>query len=156
LDRLIVSTHKLPTRSDVVAMMAIGDVYLDTFPYSGSISLTDPLETGVPTLVCEDDSLRSRQGAALLRDIGLEELIAENAEQYITKAIELANDPKKRTALRGEILAAVSAKPRYLDPERYGGQLARLLEKIVREGLDAWNPDEAAREEQRDIATAKI
>lgn len=156
LDRLIVSTHKLPTRSDVVAMMAIGDVYLDTFPYSGSISLTDPLETGVPTLVCEDNSLRSRQGAALLRDIGLEELIAENAEQYIIKAIELANVPKRRNAIRGEILAAVSAKPRYLDPERYGGQLARLLEKIVREGLDAWNPDEAAREEQRDIATAKI
>ena len=156
LDRLVVSTHKLPTRSDVVAMMSIGDVYLDTFPYSGSISLTDPLETGVPTLVCEDKSLRSRQGAALLRDIGMEELVTTNADEYITKAIELSNDLHKRNEVRAKIQAAVAAKPRYLDPKRYGRQLGRMLEKIVREGLDAWNPEEAERDEQREISTLTV
>jgi predicted O-linked N-acetylglucosamine transferase (SPINDLY family) len=156
LDRLVVSTHKLPTRSDVVAMMSIGDVYLDTFPYSGSISLTDPLETGVPTLVCEDKSLRSRQGAALLRDIGMEELVTTNADEYITKAIELSNDLHKRNEVRAKIQAAVAAKPRYLDPKRYGRQLGRMLEKIVREGLDAWNPEEAERDEQRELSTPTV
>lgn len=156
LDRLVVSTHKLPTRSDVVALMAIGDVYLDTFPYSGSISITDPLETGVPTLVCEDESLRSRQGSALLRDIGMEQLVAKNADEYIAMALELAKDPQKRNQIRTKIQSAVASKPRYLDPERYGRQLGRMLEKIVREGLDAWNPEEAEREEQQEITMAQV
>lgn len=156
LDRLIVSTHKLPTRSDVVAMMAIGDVYLDTFPYSGSISLTDPLETGVPTLVCEDDSLRSRQGAALLRDIGMEELITKNAEEYIAKAIDLAKDPQKRGEIRTKILSAIAAKPRYLNPDRYGRELGRMLEKVVSEGLDAWNPEEADKQEKMQDSDPKM
>lgn len=135
--RLVISNCKLPSRADVVALMAIGDVYLDTFPYSGSISLTDPLETGVPSVVCEGESLRSRQGAALLRDIGIEELITTNRDEYIAKAIELANDPMLRDQLRSRILRSVSSKPRYLDPELYGRQLGLVLEKVVQDGLEA-------------------
>jgi hypothetical protein len=142
-NRLIVSNEKLPTRADVVALLAIGDVYLDTFPYSGSISLTDPLETGVPTLVCEDKSLRSRQGAALLRDLGVEDLITDSAETYISKAVELAKNPGLRLEIRQIISKAMRAKPRFLNPERYGRNLGLLLETVVREGLDAWTPQEA-------------
>jgi len=135
LNRLIISQYKLPTRSDVVALMAIGDIYLDTFPYSGSISLTDPLETGVPTIVCESKSLRSRQGAALLRDIGVEELIALNAKGYIKKAIQLANNQERRNEIRSRILSAVNSTPLYLNADMYGRKLGLLLEEIVHQNL---------------------
>jgi glycosyltransferase involved in cell wall biosynthesis len=138
LDRLIISSSLLPARSDVVALMAIGDIYLDTFPYSGSISLTDPLEAAVPTLVCEYDSLRSRQGAALLRDLGLSDLITNSSSDYVAKAIELGRSQIKRQYFRNKITRSMLAKPSFLDPDRYSRNLGLMLEAVVPSGLDAW------------------
>jgi predicted O-linked N-acetylglucosamine transferase (SPINDLY family) len=74
----------------------------------------------------------------------MEELITTNALEYVAMAVELANGPLKRNEIRAKILAAVAGKPCYLNPERYGRQLGRMLGEIVRQGLDAWNPEEGA------------
>ena len=60
------------------------DMYVDSFPYTGATSLMDPLEAGVPPITMAGDRLRFGQGdASILRELGMPELIATSAENYI-------------------------------------------------------------------------
>ena len=47
---------------------------------------------GVPVVTLRGDRHVGRVGTSILYHIGLSELIAENKEQYVNKAIILAND----------------------------------------------------------------
>ena len=130
LDR-IVMVKSLPTRADVKALEQICDVYLDTFPFSGSLSVIDPLELGLPTVVGEGTTPRSRAAAALLRDIEMPQLIASDTESYIRRAVQLGSDPAYRSEVRAEILRRMASTPRFLDAARYGRQLSDVLEQLV-------------------------
>ena len=119
------------SRADVKALEQLGDVYLDTAPFSGSISVIDPLELGLPTLVREGGTHRSRAASALVRAIGLPDLIAEDEENYIKKAVALATDSALRKQIREKILGQMTAGPDFLRPAIYAVQLGTLLEKLV-------------------------
>ncbi|NJK28102.1 MAG: hypothetical protein HC925_05805 [Coleofasciculaceae cyanobacterium SM2_3_26] len=90
----------LPTRADVKAVLQLGDIYLNAYPYAGSTSIVDALEVGLPPVVMDGDSLRSRMGAALLRDLHLPELIADSEAAYLEIAKRLATEPAWRRELQ--------------------------------------------------------
>jgi predicted O-linked N-acetylglucosamine transferase (SPINDLY family) len=73
-------------------VLKLADVYLDSYPYAGANSTVDPLEVGLPTVVREGNNLRSRQGAAILRDIQLFDLIADTEEAYINLRFALGTN----------------------------------------------------------------
>jgi len=129
-DRLILS-GPLPSRADVKALERLADVYLDTFPFSGSLSVIDPLELGLPTAVWQGETPRSRAAAALLRELKLPELIADNEADYVRLAVRLGTDPDWRKAVGERIHAAMQARPVFLDAPEYGRRLGRLLETLV-------------------------
>jgi predicted O-linked N-acetylglucosamine transferase (SPINDLY family) len=131
-DRVIFAPP-LPSRADVKMLESLGDVYLDTFPFSGSISVVDALQVGLPTVVWEAQSHRSRMASALLRDLDIPELVAEDEQAYVARTVALATDPGFRDRMRAKILQRMSTSPRFLDPVAYGRQLGDLLEKLVRE-----------------------
>jgi predicted O-linked N-acetylglucosamine transferase (SPINDLY family) len=129
-DRIVISDLELPSRADVKVLIGLGDVYLDTFPFSGSVSLADALEAGLPTIVMEGKSLRARQGAALLHDLGLSELVCKTEDEYVEKAIQLAGDPARRASLRQRIAEAMAKGPRFLNPKLYAQELGSALERV--------------------------
>ena len=130
-DRIVISEEKLPTRADVSRMMALGDVYLDSYPFSGSVSLVDPLEAGVPPVAWRATSLRGHMAASMLSDLDLRELVAETAEEFIATAVRLATDPKERGRISAKIRSAMAAGPRFFDVQKYGREVSRALEEIV-------------------------
>jgi protein O-GlcNAc transferase len=109
--RLKVSTERFPSRSDVKSLLSVGDIYLDTYPFGGVNSLVDPLELGMPTIAWEGGWFRSRMGAALLRQIGLEELVATSEESYREIAIRLSRDPGSRLTVRNTISHSIERVP---------------------------------------------
>lgn len=129
-DRLMLS-EPLPSRADVKALERLADVYLDTFPFSGSLSVIDPLELGLPTAVWQGETPRSRAAAALLRELKLPELIADSEADYVRLAVRLGTDPDWRQAVRARIHAAMAARPIFLDAAEYGRRLGELLETLV-------------------------
>jgi len=129
-DRFIMANSQ-PSRADVKALERVTDVYLDTFPFSGSISVVDPLELGIPCVVWEGETHRSRMAAALVRDLGVGELIATDADSYVQIAVNLGTDPDRRHRLGQEILRQMGLRPRFLNPSAYGKQLGELLEDLV-------------------------
>lgn len=58
---------------------------------------------GVPVVSLAGDVSMSRVGATILRCVGLDELVADNAEHYLAIAIELARDPARLAALRADL-----------------------------------------------------
>jgi len=140
--RLIVSTNRFPSRSDVKTLLAVGDVYLDTFPFGGVNSLVDPLELAMPVVVWEGDTFRSRMGAALLRSIGVTELVATHEADYLAVATRLAGDRAARCALGDRIRLAIETVPDFLDPlaasDGFGALLEAAHDELVDVGRDAF------------------
>jgi predicted O-linked N-acetylglucosamine transferase (SPINDLY family) len=54
------------------------DIALDPFPYNGGVTSCDTLWMGVPLVSLRGDSYWARQGAALLSNVGHEQLIADS------------------------------------------------------------------------------
>ncbi|MCX7712467.1 MAG: tetratricopeptide repeat protein [Chthoniobacterales bacterium] len=136
------------SRQELKPYVALADIYLDTFPFVGSISTVDPLELGVPVVACDGMTTRSRCSGAQMRALGLGEWVARDEEEYFEIAFELARNKELRLNLSQKIKSAMAARPKFLDPEYYGQQLGELLEILLTKGWDAL-PKPRAYEERR-------
>src|SRR5438552_1755110 len=129
----LVLLQPMESPSDVPKVMAITDIYLDSFPYTGATSLLDPLEAGVPPVTMTGDRLRFAQGEALLRELGMPELIATSEDDYIRIATELARDPDLRERTRRTVREKMAAKPAFLDSRSFSNKAAGVFESLVRD-----------------------
>lgn len=137
----------LPSRTAVKALESVADVYLDTFPFSGSISVIDPLELGLPTLVWGGNTHRSRMASAFLHELELPELIAETEKDYVTRAVRLGCDATERQRLSERIRAAMMRGPKFVNPVTYAADLGRLFESLVETGKAGPPASSASRRE---------
>jgi protein O-GlcNAc transferase len=109
IDPARVELHSAVSRENYLVAHAEVDLILDTFPYPGGTTTCEALWMGVPTLTLMGDGLLARQGASLLTTAGLEEWVAVNKKDYITKAIALSSDLPKLAALRAGLRQQVLA-----------------------------------------------
>ncbi len=148
--RLVLSTADLPARADVKALLGLGDVYLDSYPFGGVNSLVDPLELGLPVVAWEGGTMRARMGGALLRALDLPELIAASGEAYHALACRLAMDAAWRGEVAGRIRAKMERVPIFLDAlaasEAFGDLIESAYDELVAVGRPAFR---AAREPLR-------
>ena len=120
-------------RDDVRALLSVADIYLDAFPFSSTTSLVEPLEAGLPVVCREGSTFRSAMGPGILRELGMPELIADSAATYMDLAERLALQTGERLALKQRINAAMSRRPRFLDPAAYALAMAEVLRTVGRE-----------------------
>ncbi|MCT7987727.1 glycosyltransferase [Laspinema olomoucense] len=132
--RRLVLINTLPSPADIKECVKLADVYLDSYPYSGATSLLDPLQLGIPAIAWEGSSLRSRQASALLREIHLADLIAQDEPGYIQLAIKLATNPQLRHHYRQQIQQKMQQNPPFLDSAAYGQKMGNLFEQLFQEG----------------------
>ncbi|NKB43423.1 MAG: hypothetical protein GKS03_04005 [Alphaproteobacteria bacterium] len=92
-----------PSRAPILGLLKLADIYLDSFPYSGAVSIIDPLICGCPPVVLSGETARCRQSAALLREIDLDVMVTESRDDYVAVATRLSGDE----SLRDEISHAV-------------------------------------------------
>jgi hypothetical protein len=144
-DRLIVSTTRFPSRTDVKELLRVGDIYLDSFPFGGVNSLVDPLEVGIPVIAWEGETFRSRMGAALLRALGLPELIVQDVNAYLLLAVQLATDPTWRSELRTKIQDRMERTPVFLDSlaasETFGALAEAAFDELAKVGRETFRAD---------------
>ncbi|HIK10509.1 MAG TPA: glycosyltransferase [Oscillatoriaceae cyanobacterium M33_DOE_052] len=122
--------NTLPSRLEVKQVLQLGDIYLDSYPYSGATSLLDPLEVGLPPVVVEGNALRFRQASALLRELQITDLIATDDDSYIKLAIALGTNPQLRQQYRQQILEKMQANPAFLDSRTYGAKIGNLFQQL--------------------------
>lgn len=109
------------------------DIALDTFPYHGTTTTCEALWMGVPVITLAGNSHVSRVGVSLLSNVGLPELIASTSGEYITKAVNMANDPDKLKTLRERLRQMMKNSP--LTDEKL---FTSYLEQIYHEIWNKW------------------
>ncbi len=93
---------------------AIGDVdiALDTQPYNGATTTLDALACGVPVVALTGDRSVARSGTSILRTLGVPELVAADADEYVSINAAagtrpgLARAPAQRASASARALAS--------------------------------------------------
>lgn len=87
------------------------DLALDPFPYTGSTTSMEALMMGVPVITQEGNRWISRFTYSILKNLKLDELIANNLDAYINKAAELAKDKDRLKQYRLELRRKITNSP---------------------------------------------
>jgi predicted O-linked N-acetylglucosamine transferase (SPINDLY family) len=87
------------------------DINLDPWPYNGHTTLLDGLWMGVPAVVLEGQSHVSREGSAVMRLLGLSELIANSFDQYVLTATGLSMNRACLGSLRNSLRSRFENSP---------------------------------------------
>ena len=89
--------------ADLLKEYADLDIALDPFPFTGGLTSCEALWMGVPVVTWPQSRVVSRQTHAFLHQIGLPELSASDADDYVRIAVDMANDRERLTQLRGSL-----------------------------------------------------
>ena len=87
------------------------DIALDTFPYNGVTTSFEAIWMGVPVLTMAGYNFNSRCGESINKNLGMEQLIAKDEDDYIQKAVDLSSDKEKYINLRKSIFRDAMQSP---------------------------------------------
>ena len=107
------------------------DVFLDSFHWSGGVTTFDALALGVPVVTLPGTRMRGRQSYGMLKELGIEDTIASNVDDYVRIACGLGRDPAWRKDLSARIL---EAHPRLFDDRRAVHALESFFMRCVKIG----------------------
>jgi predicted O-linked N-acetylglucosamine transferase (SPINDLY family) len=109
------------------------DIALDPFPFCGGLTSCEALWMGVPVITLPGVRPVSRQTLALLTQLGLTELAAHDAGDYVARAAALAGDAPRLAALRAGLRGRIAAST-LGDPARF----SRAVEDALRDLWRRW------------------
>lgn len=109
------------------------DLALDPSPVPGGTTTLDAIANGVPVLVLKGDDFYARTPLPLLLPCGLGDLVVEDWDAYVQKALDLTADVAALDALRSTIRPAFDNSP-YRDEVGF----TRHLENDYRRMFQRW------------------
>ena len=98
-ERLIFAP-RTQTQVEHLTRLQCADIALDTRPYNAHTTTIDALWARIPVITLPGKSFTSRVASSILRVAGLPHLVADSIDDYVAKAVALANSREQRQALR--------------------------------------------------------
>lgn len=89
--------------ADYMRINALCDVMLDTLHWSGGNTSLDAIAAALPIVTLPGRFMRGRQSYGMLKLMGLGELVARDADDYVRIATRLAAEPAWRDAVSARI-----------------------------------------------------
>lgn len=130
VDRLILQPRM--SFSEYLALHHTIDLALDPFPYNGGTTTMHSLWMGVPVITLAGEHVVSRVGVSALSRLGLDTFITHSEEEYLQRAIQIAQDlsglDRVRQSLR-ERMSGTNCEP---------GSITRHLEMAYRDMWRKW------------------
>jgi predicted O-linked N-acetylglucosamine transferase (SPINDLY family)/peptidoglycan/xylan/chitin deacetylase (PgdA/CDA1 family) len=105
------------------------DIGLDSFPCNGHTTTLDSLWMGVPVVTQVGQTPASRAGWSQLSNLGLRELAAQTADQYVNIAVALANDLPRLQSLRASLRQRTERSPLMNGP-RFAGNIEAAYRRM--------------------------
>lgn len=110
-------------------------VALDTYPYSGTTTTCEALWMGVPVVTLAGATHATRVGVSILENVGLSELIALNADQYVDIAVALAKNPAHLQEYRSSMRTRLR-NSQLLDADAFTDDLERAYRWMLDQPRD--------------------
>jgi len=99
----VVFATRVPARVDHVSRLRLADLFIDTPNYNAHATAADALWAGVPVLTTMGHTFAGRVAASQVTNLGLSDLIAHSDNEYMAKALELANHPERLQAIKDRL-----------------------------------------------------
>ena len=141
----------IPTTYEHLERYNSVDIALDTFPYNGTTTTCEAMWMGVPVIVLAGQTHASRVGVSLLSNVGLHDMIAESAEDYVEKAVRLAGDVDRLQELRAELRLMMAHSP-LMDARGF----TRFLETAYRQMWSKWIKETTDRRQKTEDSSERI
>jgi protein O-GlcNAc transferase len=90
--------------NEYVALQKAADAVLDTFYFGGGNSSLEAFSAGAPIVTLPGEMLRGRITLAQYSAMGFHDLVATDPNDYVQKALRLANDEQWRRAMSEKVL----------------------------------------------------
>ena len=130
LTKSVTFNHRINKIEDHLNLYKEIDIALDTFPYNGVTTSFEAIWMGVPVLTMAGYNFNSRCGESINRNLKIENLIASDEKDYISKAIDLSKNTKKYLDLRKSIYVDALKSPLF-DQERFSKSFFKVLQEVV-------------------------
>ncbi len=127
------------TMGDHLANYSRVDIALDPTPFTGSTTTFESLWMGVPVVTLCGDFMAARWSASILHRVGLDDLVAQTPDAYVSCAVHLAADTDRLRQLRGSLRADVAASILCNGPAMTR-HYQRLLRAMWRKWCKSLNP----------------
>ncbi len=118
---------------DYYALYHEVDVALDSFPYNGGTTTCDALWMGVPVITLAGTNTLERSGLSLLTAAGLADWVTSSKEDYVARAVSIAEQPQRLSALRSGMRDRLAASS-LCDGRRFTAE----MEQALRDTWRAW------------------
>ena len=106
------------------------DIALDTFPYNGVTTSFEAIWMGVPVLTMAGYNFNSRCGASINKNLNMDQLIAKDEEEYISKAVRLTSEREKFLKLRKTLFLDAIRSPLF-DEKKFARNFFSLIKEII-------------------------
>ncbi|WP_172622802.1 O-linked N-acetylglucosamine transferase, SPINDLY family protein [Aquicella siphonis] len=107
------------------------DITLDTYPFGGGTTPIESIIQGVPVITLVGERFCSWHGYNNMHNIGHDEFIAQSSEEFVNKAVNLANDKNKLADYRRTLRSSLANSPR--------GDMKRFINELEEAYTDMWN-----------------
>mgnify|MGYP005841159089 CR=1 FL=1 len=87
------------------------DIALDPYPYTGGLTTCESLMMGVPTITWPGPHFAGKHSATHLTAAGYPDFIADGADDYVNRAVDLAGDLEELASYRAGMREKVLASP---------------------------------------------
>jgi hypothetical protein len=89
---------------DYLEILEKARITLDSYPFGGYNTIVDSLFVGCPVVTLEGTRFFNRASSALMRKVGLPQLVTTSRKDYINKALELIDKPEELQHLRDMLM----------------------------------------------------
>lgn len=137
-DRLIFA--EFVTHDVHLARLGLADLFLDTAVYNAHTTAAEALWAGVPVLTFPGVSMASRVAASLLQACGLNELVADSADNYEAIACRLATQPSEISRIKKYLVEKKNDVPLF-DTEMRVRELEVAYLKMWEQFLSGKSPE---------------
>ena len=125
----IIFAGRVPLK-DHLKRLELIDLFLDTFPYNAHTTASETIRARVPILTLKGKSFPSRVASSILTNVGLENLIVSNLDDYETKAVSLANNHKDIESLKNHLSQGKNLN-KLFDSKVFTKDLEKVYKKII-------------------------
>jgi predicted O-linked N-acetylglucosamine transferase (SPINDLY family) len=134
----IIFSNREDKSEDHLARQRLADLFLDSFPHNAHATSCDALWAGLPILTRIGQGYAARVAASLLNAVGMPEMVTTTTDDFINKAICIANTPGESERLKAKLAQNLLSMPLF-NTERY----ARNLEKAYTIMMERYQNGEA-------------
>ena len=115
-------------RNEFIDLARCCDVLLDTIHFGGGATTYESLSLGTPVVTLPGEFMRGRITAGCYRLLELDECVARDRDDYVRRAVDLANDKDLNMSVRKQIAERVDV---LFDCPQAGTEFREFLHSII-------------------------